>query len=260
MSESPYQVGYGRPPQRTRFQKGQSGNPGGRPGPKKLAKQAFDEAISDALNADEDALREAKPAKAIVSFAHRVVLLALDGQPSAQRLLLSILDREDRDAAAEFGKTTPAASLSAEEAAAEESAREILGDRYDEFNRRFDAAVAAGSVDDLVALAEDFKRTDKFPQSGNSEGILKNVGAQFESPKREDRGVADGESSDKDEDDDGDAFVFDGGEHARQLLGDRYDEFKTRCEAAVNACSVDDLVALVEDFDCTDKFPQSGNF
>src|SRR5438105_3281740 len=130
---------------------------GSRPGPKKLAKQAFDEAISDALNADEDALREAKPAKAIVSFAHRVVLLALDGQPSAQRLLLSILDREDRDAAAEFGKTTPAASLSAEEAAAEESAREILGDRYDEFNRRFDAAVAAGSVDDLVALAEGFK-------------------------------------------------------------------------------------------------------
>lgn len=29
--DSEYRVGYGRPPQETRFQKGQSGNPGGRP-------------------------------------------------------------------------------------------------------------------------------------------------------------------------------------------------------------------------------------
>ena len=30
-SETPYEVGYGRPPSATRFQPGQSGNPKGRP-------------------------------------------------------------------------------------------------------------------------------------------------------------------------------------------------------------------------------------
>ena len=31
MSDKDYKVGYGKPPQRTRFRKGQSGNPRGRP-------------------------------------------------------------------------------------------------------------------------------------------------------------------------------------------------------------------------------------
>jgi len=89
------------------------------------------------------------------------VLLALDGQPAAQRLLLSILDREDRDAAGNASKRKPVATSSAEQ-----RAKQLLGDRYDAFKKRFDAAVAAGSVDDLLALAEEFECTDKFPQSG----------------------------------------------------------------------------------------------
>jgi hypothetical protein len=164
MSESPYPVGYGRPPDHTRFRKGQSGNPSGKPGPKKLTKLAFDAAINDALNEDEAVLRQAQPAKAVASFARQVVLLALDGQPSAQRLLLSILDRED-DAAAGTGKGKRATI-----SGIDENCRELLGDRYDEFKNRYDAAVRAGSVDQLVALVEDFDCTDKFPAAGNSAG------------------------------------------------------------------------------------------
>src|SRR5947209_13472369 len=96
MTESPHPVGYGRPPRHARFQKGQSGNPGGRPGPKRLAKQAFDAALSKALYADEEVLRQSKPARVIDAFARQVAINALDSQPAAQRLLVSILEREDR--------------------------------------------------------------------------------------------------------------------------------------------------------------------
>ncbi len=40
-SPSPYTVGRGKPPLHTQFKKGQSGNPSGKPGPAKLAKQRF---------------------------------------------------------------------------------------------------------------------------------------------------------------------------------------------------------------------------
>jgi hypothetical protein len=150
MSDSPTTVGYGRPPEHTRFQKGQSGNPGGRAGPKTLAKQVFDAAIGEAIHADRWALKDSRPAKVIEAFARRIALDAVDGRPSAQRLLLSILRQDGEAASAE-----PAPGSSAEE-----SARELFGDRYGEFNTRFKAAVKAESVDDLRALAEEFKRTE----------------------------------------------------------------------------------------------------
>ena len=185
MSEPAYMVGYARPPRHTRFEKGRSGNPGGRPGPKKLAEQVFARAIGEALNTDTETLCQPTAEKAILAFARRLVVRAVDGQPSAQKLLVSLLgeipnmgendgdsgdgaddahashgagDEESRD---EDAGETPAGFPD------DEYGRQLFGDRYDEFKSRFDAALRAGSVDDLVTLAEDFDCTDKFPQSGN---------------------------------------------------------------------------------------------
>jgi hypothetical protein len=51
---------------------------------------------------------------------------------------------------------------------AEENCRELLGGRYDAFKTRFDRMVEAGSVDGLLALAEDFQTATEIPASGNS--------------------------------------------------------------------------------------------
>jgi hypothetical protein len=152
-------VGYGRPPEHTRFRKGQSGNPGGRPAPKLLLKVAFEAALGEALNADEQALREAKPTKVIEVLARQVALRSLDGRTSAQKLVLSILGCEGRRAADDEGEKESTAVLSSDE-----RMRQVLGDRYDDYKRRFEAAVAAGSGDDLLAIAKEFESLDEFPQ------------------------------------------------------------------------------------------------
>jgi hypothetical protein len=165
MSDSPYEVGYGRPPQHTRFQKGQSGNPGGRPSPEPLLKQHFDIALSVALKTDEEALRNAKPAMVIEAFARKIALRALDGRPSAERHVLSILERMARESAPTVQDPK---ALQRSLLIEPEECREILGDQYEEFQTRFNKAVKAGSVDDLLALADDFQNVAEFPETGNS--------------------------------------------------------------------------------------------
>jgi hypothetical protein len=154
MSESPDPVGYGRPPRHTRFQKGQSGNPGGKPGPKKRLKHQFDAALSGALNDTRQALRDAKPTKVIEAVARKLAIDALEGRPSALRLLLSILDGED-------GQTPDGPPGS------DERLRQVLGDRYDAYKARFDAAVAEESADALRTIAQEIQLLEQFPQSGN---------------------------------------------------------------------------------------------
>jgi len=181
----PYQVGYGRPPEHTRFQKGQSGNPTGKPGPKKRLKYQFDAALSDALNGDRWELRDARPTKVIEALARKVTLDALDGRASAQRLLLAILDGEDpsgveegRDSAAEEsnGEVDESEDEAEEERGEQdrfvledEGARQLFGDRYDEFKERCERAVNANNLDELADLAGDFGDA-QFPAAGNSAG------------------------------------------------------------------------------------------
>jgi hypothetical protein len=157
MNESPDPVGYGRPPRHTRFQKGQSGNPGGKPGPKKRLKHQFDAALSGALNDTRQALRDAKPTKVIEALARKLAIDALEGRPSALRLLLSILDGEDGQA-----PDRPPGS--------DERLRQVLGDRYDAYKARFDAALAEGSADALRAIAQEIQLLEQFPQAGNFAG------------------------------------------------------------------------------------------
>src|SRR5580698_903061 len=93
-STAAYAVGRGKPPLHTRFQKGQSGNPSGKPGPAKLAKQRFQRALYAALDGNEAELEHAKPGTLMAGVARRLAREAVSGRIPAIRLLLSLLDAE----------------------------------------------------------------------------------------------------------------------------------------------------------------------
>ena len=89
-----YAVGRGKPPAHTRFKKGQSGNPGGKPGPAKLLKARFQRALYEALEKKTMDVALAKPENALASVARQLTLDAMAGSTGAQRLMLSLLDAE----------------------------------------------------------------------------------------------------------------------------------------------------------------------
>ena len=93
-SISSYTVGYGRPPLHSRFKKGQSGNPSGKPGPAKLAKQRFQHALFAALEGSEAEVEKSSPDNLIAKVAKRIALDAAAGRIPAVRLLLSLIDTE----------------------------------------------------------------------------------------------------------------------------------------------------------------------
>jgi hypothetical protein len=96
MTQSSYPVGYGRPPVHTQFQKGHSGNPGGKPGPKRRLKDEFAEALASAFDGTMGELRDARPKRGIEVLARVVALHALEGRSSAQKIVLGLLDGKDR--------------------------------------------------------------------------------------------------------------------------------------------------------------------
>ena len=88
-----YPVGYARPPERSRFRKGQSGNPRGRPKGRKREvpfiglKEAFRNAMSQPLSMTLDGARVTTTRdEAIV---HRVIAEALRGDHRAMKLCLA---------------------------------------------------------------------------------------------------------------------------------------------------------------------------
>ena len=109
-----YTVGPGRPPLHTRFQKGRSGNPSGKPGPAKLARQRFQRALHAALEAETTDLKGARPRGNLDAMVRRLMLDAADGSRGAMKLILSELDKE---VARE--EPVPAGGSIAEEAAEE---------------------------------------------------------------------------------------------------------------------------------------------
>jgi hypothetical protein len=83
----------------TRFQKGQSGNPSGKPGPAKLAKQRFQRALWAALEERPDDLELSKPGSVIAAIARKMALDASEGRSAAVRQLLSLLETESERSA-----------------------------------------------------------------------------------------------------------------------------------------------------------------
>ena len=100
-----YEVGYGKPPQRTRFKKGQSGNPKGRPRGSRNATTILNEALQERVVVTTNG-RQRSATKLEVIFTqlvnkaaqgdHRATQLLLNQMPSleAREALLSAIKQQ----------------------------------------------------------------------------------------------------------------------------------------------------------------------
>ncbi|HYU11190.1 MAG TPA: DUF5681 domain-containing protein [Stellaceae bacterium] len=90
--ERDYAIGYGKPPVRSRFRKGRSGNPGGRPRGKSLAtflREALAETVTIELGGRR---RRFSKGEAIIA---RLVDGAIEADPRWMKLLLDLLQTLD---------------------------------------------------------------------------------------------------------------------------------------------------------------------
>jgi uncharacterized protein DUF5681 len=97
----PYKIGYGRPPIQTRFKKGQSGNPSGRPRGN-VAKRIRALALKEAyrlVRIKEGDKTLALPA--IQAVVRAQIALAAKGNGPAQRALIAAVEAFEEDAATE---------------------------------------------------------------------------------------------------------------------------------------------------------------
>jgi hypothetical protein len=98
-----YTIGYRKPPLHTRFRKGQSGNPAGRPrrSARPCAKELTLAEVYRAVVVKEDRDGRAEPVPALQAILRSQVALAIKGNGPAQRAVLAavnaIEDREDME-------------------------------------------------------------------------------------------------------------------------------------------------------------------
>ncbi len=90
-TEAEYEVGYGKPPKHTRFRKGQSGNPRGRPKGTKNLKTDLTEELSERIIVREgEESRKVSKQRAVVKT---LVAKTLKGDNRAGALLVSMMMR-----------------------------------------------------------------------------------------------------------------------------------------------------------------------
>ena len=89
-----YEIGYGRPPHHTRFQKGRSANPKGRPGGAKNLSTVLSEALNErVIIAENGGRRKISKRQAIIK---QIVNQAAKGDWRAAKLLFDILQEIER--------------------------------------------------------------------------------------------------------------------------------------------------------------------
>ena len=90
MSERPYEVGYGKPPEATRFQRGQSGNPKGRPKGSINIATALERELNQRVTIKENGV-----ARTITKFEaalKQLVNKAASGETKAIHFLVNLLN------------------------------------------------------------------------------------------------------------------------------------------------------------------------
>ncbi len=98
-SEQKHKVGYKKPPAETRFQKGRSGNPKGRPAGTRNFKTDLREELAEPVNVREDgSVTTVSSQRAILK---QLRAKALKGEQRAIEQLLALAERHDLDNAAD---------------------------------------------------------------------------------------------------------------------------------------------------------------
>jgi hypothetical protein len=91
----PYPVGYRKPPRRTQFTKGRSGNPKGRPKGTPNFATALEQALSEQVIVNEGGQRY--PVTKLVATVKQLVNKATQGDPRATQQVLNVLHVLDSD-------------------------------------------------------------------------------------------------------------------------------------------------------------------
>jgi hypothetical protein len=108
---SDYVVGYGRPPKKTQFKKGKSGNPRGRPKGTRTVGAVLQDILGQRIAVTENGRTRRLPALEVM--LRRLANDAMRNEPAALKLMLSLFDR--------YGEA-PEAGLRIDEVLAEDQA------------------------------------------------------------------------------------------------------------------------------------------
>jgi hypothetical protein len=92
-----YEVGYGKPPVHSRFRKGQSGNPGGRPGPRRAAERLVQAELEELLVLSPEEFARCPPRDGFADIAADLTRGAVGGNAAGVRLLLSFLSERGQE-------------------------------------------------------------------------------------------------------------------------------------------------------------------